>query len=526
MKNWNQQRRARIADEQLARQLAIADAASDLVGTVDADGFLLSLNAAGYQLLGINPAHKITKLRLLSFYDSASRKRFVEHDIPKAIKFNSCQSEITLVDGDLTEIPCSQVLVAHGDSNGSIEFFSLIIRDIRAIKAAEKERLHLQLQLHQAQKMEIVGQLAGGIAHDFNNFITVIMGHAELGLIGEGSSPELQKDLEIILDSAQKAARLTAQLLDYSRKKIVEPQILDLNAVIRDSMQLLHTLMGDNILIKTDLDVNAWPVPFDRSQLEQVIFNLAVNARDAMAGTGKFVITTQNSAADRDDEGPANNNPSQDFVTLLFTDTGCGMEAAVMEHIFEPLFTTKGKGKGTGMGLAAVYGAIKQQAGDIRVASKPGEGTTFTIRLPALRNHKLADPPVPFQKRSTLSTDQETILLVEDNSEVRSLMRKQLARLDYKVLTAKDGFEGKAMFEAHSGEIALLVTDVVMPGLTGIQLAEQLTDQDQKLKVLLVSGHHEEIVSFDNCANPNIRMLNKPFAMDRFAREVGQLLGN
>src|SRR5687768_12028790 len=197
MRNWNQERRARIADEQLARQLAIADSTSDLVGTVDADGFLLSLNTAGYHLLGLTADHKISRKRLLSFYDADSRKQFLENDIPNAVKFSSCQSEITLIDNDLTTIPCSQVLVAHRDTDGNIEFFSIIIRDIRALRAAEKERLHLQQQLHQAQKMEVVGRLAGGVAHDFNNFITIIMGHAELALLGDGASPELKADLEI-----------------------------------------------------------------------------------------------------------------------------------------------------------------------------------------------------------------------------------------------------------------------------------------------------------------------------------------
>ena len=247
MRNWNQERRARIADEQLARQLSIADSTSDLVGTIDADGFLLTLNNSGYQLLGLNANTNISRKRLLGFYDSESRKKFLEHDMPNAVKFNSCQSEITLIDNESNPVPCSQVLVSHNDEDGNIEFFSLIIRDIRAIKAAEKERLHLQQQLHQAQKMEVVGRLAGGVAHDFNNFITVIMGHAQLGLLAEGTTPEQKLDFEIILDSAQKAARLTGQLLDYSRKKVIEPQFLDLNFIIRESEQLLRSLLGDNI---------------------------------------------------------------------------------------------------------------------------------------------------------------------------------------------------------------------------------------------------------------------------------------
>jgi len=523
MRNWNQERRARIADEQLARQLAIADSTSDLVGTIDADGFLLTLNNAGYHLLGLDADYKISRKRLIGFYDPESRKKFLEHDIPSAIKFNSCQSEITLVDNESNNIPCSQVLVAHNDFSGNIDFFSLIIRDIRAIKAAEKERLHLQQQLHQAQKMEVVGRLAGGIAHDFNNFITVIMGHAELGLLSDGASPELKTDLEIILDSAHKAARLTSQLLEYSRKKVIEPQFLDLNFIVRESEQLLRSLLGDNIVLTTNLDINAWPIKYDRSQLEQIIFNLAVNARDAMAGRGEFIIATRNSALDPD-EYHADKKSAHDFVTLTITDNGCGMDADVMSHIFEPFFTTKDKGKGTGMGLAAVYGAIKQNSGDIQVESKPGEGTTFTIRLPALRHLKLLEKPASAPMKITGSSKKETILLVEDNSEVRSLLRKMLARLDYQVLTAKDGLEGKALFESHEGKIDLLLTDVVMPGLGGIQLAEQLTSLDADLKVLLVSGHHEEILAFDQQYKANIKMLNKPFAVDRLATEVSLLL--
>ncbi len=524
MRNWNQERRERIADEQLARQLAIADSTSDLVGTIDADGFLLTLNAAGYLLLGLDTDFKISRKRLIGFYDAKSRKQFLEQDIPSAIKFNSFQSEVTLVDYELNNIPCSQVLVAHNDSGGNIEFFSLIVRDIRALKAAEKERLHLQQQLHQAQKMDVVGRLAGGIAHDFNNFITVIMGHAELGLMSNGASPELKADLELILDSAQKAARLTGQLLDYSRKKVIEPQIIDLNSVIRDSQQLLHSLLGENIRIAINLDVNVWPIQYDHSQLEQILFNLALNARDAMSGRGEFIIATTNSALDPEEHYSETKKSAHDFVTLTFTDTGCGMNDEILKHIFEPFFTTKEKGKGTGMGLAAVYGAIKQNSGDIQVESKPGEGTTFTIRLPALRNHKLLEEPAPVAIKAHTSGKKETILLVEDNSEVRCLLRKMLAKLDYQVLTAKDGLEGKAVFESNTGKIDLLVTDVVMPGLGGIQLAEQLTSLDANLKVLLVSGHHEEILAFDQPYKPNIKMLNKPFAVDRLAKEVQLLL--
>ncbi|MES2627294.1 MAG: ATP-binding protein [Pseudomonadota bacterium] len=525
MKNWNQERRARIADEQLARQLAIADSTSDLVGTVDADGFLLSMNTSGWQLLGLKPEHEISGIRLLSFFDADSRDKFLEQDIPSAIKFNSCQSEVLLVDSDGNKIPCSQVLVAHNDIDGNIDFFSLIIRDIRAIKAAEKERLLLQQQLHQAQKLEVIGQLAGGIAHDFNNFITVMMGHAELGLLSEGTSPELKADLEIILDSAQKAARLTGQLLDYSRKKVVEPQTLDLNFVIRESQQLLMSLLGENIVIQTHLDADVWPIAYDRSQLEQIIFNLAVNARDAMAGKGIFIISTSNSSLETDEQFEDATQTAHDFVKLTFADSGCGMNEEVMRNIFEPFFTTKDKGKGIGMGLAAVYGAIKQNSGDIKVESQPGAGTTFTIRLPALRHHELLETPAPNPVKAQAS-NKETILLVEDNSEVRSLLRKMLARLDYQVLTARDGLEGKAVFEAHPGKIDLLLTDVVMPGLGGIQLAEQLTHLDADLKVLLVSGHHEEILSFDQQYKPNIKMLNKPFAVERLAKEVSALLSD
>jgi signal transduction histidine kinase len=526
MRNWNQERRARIADEQLARQLAIADATSDLVGTIDADGFLLTLNAAGHLLLGLDTDFNISRKRMIGFYNAESRKQFLEQDIPSAIKFYSCQSEITLVDNELNNIPCSQVLLAHNDSSGNIEFFSLIIRDIRALKAAEKERVHLQQQLHQAQKMDIVGRLAGGVAHDFNNFITVIMGHAELGLMSNGASPELKADLELILDSAQKAARLTAQLLDYSRKQIIEPQILDLNSVIRESQPLLHSLLGENIAIKTNLDINAWPIQYDRSQLEQIIFNLAVNARDAMAGRGEFIIATRNSALDPEQHSSGAKKSAHDFVTLTFTDTGCGMDDEILKHIFEPFFTTKETGKGTGMGLAAVYGAIKQNSGDIQVESNPGEGTTFTIRLPALRHRKLLENPAPGATKMNTAANKETILLVEDNTEVRSLLRRLLAKLDYQVLTAKDGLEGKAVFQSHPGKIDLLLTDVVMPGLGGIQLAEHLTGLDADLKVLLVSGHHEEILAFDAKYKPNIKMLNKPFAVERLAKEVSILLGN
>jgi two-component system cell cycle sensor histidine kinase/response regulator CckA len=526
MKQWLPDREARLADEELQRELSTTRAAQDLVATLDVDGFLLSLNPAGHALLALPPHAEISRFRMHQFYDETSCNGFVGTDLPGALRTRVWHSERTLLALDGGLMPCSQTLVAHSDGNPGVAYFSLIAHDISSIRAAEAERRALREELFHARKMETMGKLAGGIAHDFNNFLTVIMGHAELGLLNHSADASLQRDLRLILDTTQKAARLTAQLLDYSSRKMIEPEVLDLNQVLAEAQQVLASMLGSTITLQLQLEPLLWPIRFDRSQLEQILFNLAINARDAMAGTGTLTISTGNVAAENGAAAGKHLVVPTDQVCLTVRDTGCGMTTRVMEQIFDPFFTTKERGKGTGLGLAAVYGAVKQNHSDIRVSSTPGAGTRFDVVIPAYRSVTLPRQANEnaIQQELPRTGARHCILLVEDNAEIRELLAPLLESLGHEVLTARDGLEAEAVFLLHESRIDLLITDIVMPGKDGAQLAHFCQRRKPGQRVLLMSGHNDEIVYFRNRNQAPVRMLNKPFPPQRLAAEVRAML--
>lgn len=377
MSQWQAKREMRLADEALQRELSATREANDLVATLDVDGFLLSLNLAGYRLLGLPLDAALPGFRIHQFYDDDSRSAFTRSDLPAALRDRVCQSERNLLTCSGLRIPCRQTLVMHHDEDGAPAWFSLIAHDISSLRAAEAERQALREELFQARKLELLGSLAGGIAHDFNNFLTVIMGHAELGLMNPSADAGLRKDLQLILDTSQRAARLTAQLRDYSSRRLIEPELLDLNTILDDSRPVLTSMLGASISLQYEQEPDLWPIRFDRTQLEQILFNLALNARDAMDGRGTLSMRTSNvpgaSGTDRD---------TGKHVQLSVCDSGCGMTPEVMARIFDPFYTTKQRGKGSGLGLAAVFGAVKQNGSDIHVSSTPGAGSCFDVLIP------------------------------------------------------------------------------------------------------------------------------------------------
>jgi signal transduction histidine kinase len=421
-------------------------------------------------------------------------------------------------------IAASQVLVAHLNSFNHVENFSVIIRDIRPLQASEEKRRQMLEQLHQAKRMETVGRLAGGIAHDFNNIITVIMGYAELGLLHQSPESPRSEELRIILDSAQKASRLTAQLLDFSSKNTIEPQVIDLNDVIEHSVQLVKSLMGSEIVIDVGLCEELWPTEIGRSQVEQIILNLAVNSRDALRPGGRFTIQTANRAIDAEQASLLGLPGAWDYVELQIADNGCGIAPEHVSHIFEPFFTTKGKGKGTGMGLAAVYNAVRQNDGAINVRSRLGEGTAFTIHLPRVYMTPDGLPPSMQETTAASTGGGETILLVEDDREIRTLLSNMLSGKGYRVLEAGDGNAALEVYARAGGPVHLLVSDVVLPQLDGLALSRRLQEQDGKLKVLLISGHTEELLSLQELDIRNLRLLSKPFSPTKLVQEVRAFL--
>jgi two-component system, cell cycle sensor histidine kinase and response regulator CckA len=384
------------------------------------------------------------------------------------------------------------------------------------------ERRQLEGQLRQAQKMEAVGRLAGGVAHDFNNLLMVIKGHTELLLNALEPSEQITKKIEQIDRAADRATALTRQLLAFSRMQVLQPQVVNLNSIIEEMGKLLTRLIGEDIelVVRTDEDLGT--VRADASQMEQVILNLAVNARDAMPNGGKLVIETAN--AELDHSYMASHplmNPGP-YVQLVVTDSGTGMDAETQAHIFEPFFTTKEKGKGTGLGLATVYGIVKQSGGFIWVYSELGKGTSFKIYLP--RVDQVEDRVAVTGATATVPTGSETVLLTEDEQDVREIAREFLESGGYQVIEAKDGAEAKRLAAQHRGKIQLLVTDMVMPGMTGQELAVQLQGEHHGLCVVFMSGYSEHAATEMANADPSVRLLTKPFSRAALLRTVGEIL--
>ena len=384
------------------------------------------------------------------------------------------------------------------------------------------ERKALEMQLLQAQKMEAVGLLAGGVAHDFNNVLTAIAGYAELLREDLPGDDARRGDLEEILRATDRAATLTRQLLAFSRRQVLAPRVLDLNTVVASVDNMLRRLIGADVALRTALASDLGAVRADPGQLEQVIMNLVVNARDAMPRGGKLTIETANAELD---ESYALEHPAVvagPFVMLAVSDSGVGMDAATQARIFEPFFTTKEKGKGTGLGLATVYGIVKQSGGNIWLYSEPGRGTTFKIYLPRVDQPLELPAPTPAARETPRGT--ETVLLVEDDEAVRTLARKMLASHGYTVLAAPSGADALELAASHAGPIHLLVTDVVLPGMSGRELAARFQSVRPGLKVLYTSGYTDEAVVHHGVLDPGIAFLQKPFTSGALARKVRETL--
>jgi two-component system cell cycle sensor histidine kinase/response regulator CckA len=407
------------------------------------------------------------------------------------------------------------------DAQGRVVRVRGIAQDITAERQLEEQR-------RQSQKLEAIGRLAGGVAHDFNNLLTVILGYSEIavGQLEPGASSEqileVRQQVEAIRDAGHRAASLTKQLLAFSRQQVLEPKVIDLNEIVARMENMLRRLIGEDILLTSVLAPQLSPVRVDPNQLEQVILNLAVNARDAMPQGGRLVLETGMVRVDEVRKLPYGEVLPGLYVRLSVCDSGTGMPPEIQARIFEPFFTTKAPGHGTGLGLATVYGVITQSDGWISVASTEGNGTRFDVHLPA------AGVPGPLADESTERngrlSGRETILLVEDDEAVRVLTRAALERLGYRVLEAQDGESAAAMSGNHQGPLELLITDVVMPGINGRQLAEKLLVERPQLKVLYVSGYTEDAVVRHGIADKSTNFLQKPFNLSILGAKVREIL--
>jgi two-component system, cell cycle sensor histidine kinase and response regulator CckA len=394
-------------------------------------------------------------------------------------------------------------------------------RDIAARVLSEAALKRAEEQLRQAQKMEAVGRLAGGVAHDFNNLLSVIVGHAALVLEEMKPEDKFVPDLEAIRRAGERAADLTRQLLVFSRQQLLEPRVLRLGQVVSELAAMLPRLLGEDIELSVSTAGCVGKVHADASQIEQIVMNLAVNARDAMPQGGKLGIETADVELDASD---AERHPSLapgSYAVLTVADSGVGMDAATRERIFEPFFTTKEKGKGTGLGLATVFGIVKQSRGHVEVHSEPGAGTTFKVYFPCTDR---AIEPAPASAAVTVLRGSETILLVEDDEQVRALNAAVLRRSGYRVLDAKDGILALVASEKLADPIHLLLTDVIMPRMNGRELAERITSARPATKVLFLSGYASDSIVRNGVLDLGVAFLQKPATPKSLLQKVGEVL--
>jgi len=397
---------------------------------------------------------------------------------------------------------------------GEIDHFDLMVQDIT-------KQHNLEEQLRQAQKMEAIGRLAGGVAHDFNNLLGVIIGYSELALDQIGPGNAVRGQVEQIRKAGERASALTRQLLAFSRQQVLDTKTLNLNAIISDMAQMLLRLIGEDVELQTKLDSQLHAIRGDQGQIEQVIMNLAVNSRDAMPQGGKLMIETRNTTVDDDELQRRTPMTPGDYILLIISDTGVGMDTETQAHIFEPFFTTKAQGKGTGLGLATVYGVVKQSGGYIWVYSEPGVGATFKVYLP-----RVLEEPRTGQAPDLGDGHQgaETVLVVEDEASLRTFTTTLLQNSGYTVVEAGDGEEALALAGQYKRPIHLLLTDMIMPGMNGPAVAEKLASLHPETKVLFMSGYTGFVSR--GLIDPHAVLVSKPFTREELLRKIREALGS
>jgi PAS domain S-box-containing protein len=506
------------------RYRALVEHAPDAIVVFDPTGDrFVDVNAQAVRLSGLSREELIERgpLRMCPATQPSGQSSIEagRDRIRKALKGGKLTFEWTSLDGAGNLIPCEVSLVSLPDHGRTLIRASIF--DITERKRAQATRARLREELRQAQKMEAVGRLAGGVAHDFNNLLTVISGRATLVSERLHTADPVRRDVELIQKTTERAAALTHQLLAFSRKQFMQPKVLDLNAVVTSMGHMLRRLIGEDIEIVTHLAPDLGLVKADPVQVDQVIMNLAVNARDAMLSGGRLTLSTFNATIGG--TGTARGAvPPGAYAVLSVADSGVGMDVPTLERVFEPFFTTKEVGKGTGLGLSTVYGIITQSGGHIAVESAPGHGTAFTIYLPIVESRE--EPPAPLMRPGELPRGRETILLVEDEPEVRELARDILEMRGYRVLESNDAADAERRCRDHPGPIHLLLTDVVMPETSGRVLAGRLRPMRPAMRVLYMSGYDDESIVKHGILEPGITLLPKPFTPGALAAKVRSVL--
>jgi PAS domain S-box-containing protein len=481
----------------------------------DSTGKILDANPAFLELLGETSPENVIGHHIFSLYADHDQWFELADHLRSSSSFKGLTAEWKRKTG-ATVVRVSGRSVSLAAQEGVV--FEIFAEDVT-------ERRALEQQLRQSQKMEAVGRLAGGIAHDFNNLLMVISGYSEFLLERLGGEPHLRGPAQEIASASERASSLTRQLLAFSRKQMLAPRIVNLNDVATENLKMLTRMIGEDIDLVLTPGKDLWSVRADSGQIEQVIMNLAVNARDAMPSGGKLTLETSNVTLDEEYARQLAPLRPGDYVMISINDTGIGMDTETQSKIFEPFFTTKGP-KGTGLGLSTVYGIVKQSGGYIWVFSEIGRGTTFKIYLPRVASveeplPQFATRPASFQK---VEPGTETILLVEDEANLRYLARQYLEKQGYRVIEAADGAVAMQIAVAHEGIIHLLLTDVIMPGMNGRELAQRISEIRPNVKILYMSGYTENVIGHNGTLEAGVRLLQKPFNLRDLKSKVREVL--
>jgi len=497
----------------------LAENSSDVIVLHDLEGRILYASPSAERVLGYPPEELVgLGLDRIVHPDDVLRVQATIAEIVAGSQSSAITAFVRHRQGSW--IPVEGVGSAILGEGGGIEMILASLRDVSERKLAEAARELLEEELRQAQKMEAVGLLAGGIAHDFNNLLTVISGYTDILLSRLGREAKGNGEIAEINKAAERAAQLTGQLLAYSRKQILEPRALDLNNVVTETQAMLNRLIGEHIEFSTTLAEDLGSISADGGQVEQIIMNLVVNARDAMPEGGTLLLETGNLTLAELSTDRRPDMPPGAYVLLAVTDSGQGMDAATAERIFEPYYTTKARGEGTGLGLSTVYGIVKHSGGYIEVESEPGMGTTFRLYFPQVAEEAEALVPKPPDERPLIGS--ETVLLVEDEEALRRVGRQMLEMYGYTVLLAAGGAAALELAQNHPHPIQLLMTDILMPKMGGIELAERLSTLRPELKVLYTSGYNDSGISLQRVEGA--RYLQKPYAMENLGHTLRELL--
>jgi PAS domain S-box-containing protein len=506
------QQAERLLDASDRRFQATFEHAGIGMALVDMTGHPIKANAALRAMLGYSEA-ELEEMPFSDFTHEADRERNLTYfrELVEGTR-DTYQLEKTYLKKDGSELPALLTVSLVRDARSEPQYAISMVEDI-------SERRRLEAQLRQAAKMEAIGRLAGGVAHDFNNLLTAIMGFGDLALANLDPQSPARADLELALEAADRAATLTSQLLAFGRKQILQPRILDLNTVVTRMEPLLRQATGEHVRLITALAPQLGRVSADAGQMDQILLNLTVNARDAMPSGGTLTIATGDIDLDAGYVAAHPGATAGPHVVLSVSDTGTGMDEKVRAHLFEPFYTTKAPGMGTGLGLATVYGIVKQSGGSIWADSAPGKGTTFTIYLPRITGHGAVVTAERPQLTASVAGS-ETILLAEDQPEVRAVVQDALRRRGYRVLTAGSGEEALAAAREQNRSIDLLLTDVVMPGMGGLQLAQFFLQEHPRARVLYMSGYSDSAVLRHRVGHSSAAFLQKPFTPQDLLRRV------